>query len=103
MSVIRQAILYPVSLPERRTLGTFPVRQEITVLPADEPNRLRRGWVIHEEIGITIINPSAISRVSVALSNPPFLMSDLMRINDAEEMMWTDVKDGHILISGFMV
>lgn len=28
-----------------------PIRQEITVIPADKPSKLRLGWVVHEKIG----------------------------------------------------
>ena len=46
-------------------VGALPVRQDITVLPADDPKRLRLGWVIYEEIGFAVINDYAISRVLV--------------------------------------
>jgi hypothetical protein len=46
-------------------VGAFPIRQDITVLPADDPKRLRLGWVIYEEIGIVIINDYSIARVEV--------------------------------------
>ena len=46
-------------------VGAFPVRQDITVLPADDPKKLRLGWVIYEEIGIVIINDYAVARVNV--------------------------------------
>lgn len=42
----------------------FPVRQDITVLPADGNRRLALNWTISEEIGITVINDSAITRVN---------------------------------------
>lgn len=47
------------------TVGAFPIRQDITVLPADDPKKLRLGWVIYEEVGIVIVNDYAISRVNV--------------------------------------
>ncbi len=47
-------------------VGAMPVRQDITVLPADDPKALRLGWVIYEEIGIAVINDYAISRIVVA-------------------------------------
>ena len=47
------------------TVGAFPVRQDITVLPADDPKKLRLGWVIYEEIGIVVINDYAISKIEV--------------------------------------
>ena len=46
-------------------VGAFPIRQDITVLPADDPKKLRLGWVIYEEIGIVIINDYAVAQVSV--------------------------------------
>ena len=46
-------------------VGAFPIRQDITVLPADDPKKLRLGWVIYEEIGIVVINDYAIARVNV--------------------------------------
>lgn len=45
-------------------VGEMPIRQDITVLPADNPDHLRLGWVIHEEIGIVIVNDAAVARVS---------------------------------------
>lgn len=47
------------------TVGAFPIRQDITVLPADDPKKLRLGWVIYEEVGIVVINDYAISKVEV--------------------------------------
>jgi len=32
----------------------MPVRQDITVIPADDPKNLRLGWVIYEEIGLAV-------------------------------------------------
>lgn len=46
-------------------VGAFPIRQDITVLPADDPKKLRIGWVIYEEIGIVIINDYAVGKVTV--------------------------------------
>jgi len=46
-------------------VGAFPIRQDITVLPADDPKKLRLGWVIYEEIGIVVINDYAVARVNV--------------------------------------
>jgi len=52
-----------VASPEN--VGAFPIRQDITVLPADDPRKLRLGWVIYEEVGIAVVNDYAISRVNV--------------------------------------
>jgi hypothetical protein len=46
-------------------VGALPIRQDITVLPADDPKKIRIGWVIYEEIGITIINSYACAKVTV--------------------------------------
>ena len=48
------------------TVGAFPIRQDITVLPADDPKKLRLGWVIYEEVGIVVINDYAVSRINVS-------------------------------------
>ena len=45
--------------------NTFPVRKDITVLPADDPKKLKLGWIVCESIGIGIINTAAISRVTI--------------------------------------
>jgi hypothetical protein len=47
-------------------VGAMPVKQDITVLPADDPKRLRLGWVVYEEIGFAVINDYALSRVTVS-------------------------------------
>lgn len=52
-----------VASPEN--VGAFPIRQDITVLPADDPKKLRLGWVIYEEVGIVVVNDYAISKISV--------------------------------------
>lgn len=46
-------------------VGAFPIRQDITVLPADDPKKLRLGWVIYEEIGIVVINTYAVAKITV--------------------------------------
>jgi hypothetical protein len=38
-------------------VGVMPIRQDIEVLPADEPKQLKLGWVVNEIIGIGIVNP----------------------------------------------
>ncbi len=46
-------------------VGAMPVRQDITVIPADEPKLLRLGWVIYEELGFGIINDYATASIRV--------------------------------------
>lgn len=47
-------------------VGAMPVRQDITVLPADDPKKLRLGWVIFEELGFAVINDYSIVRILVS-------------------------------------
>lgn len=42
-------------------VGLMPVRQDIEVIPADEPKRLSLGWVVSETIGIGIVNPRGVA------------------------------------------
>lgn len=39
-------------LPKNEELGAMPIRQGITVLPADDPRKLLIGWIVYEEIGM---------------------------------------------------
>lgn len=54
-------------LADPEFVGVMPIRQDIEVLPADEPKRLSLGWVISEIIGIGVVNPRgvAVGRKSV--------------------------------------
>jgi len=47
-------------------LGAMPIRQDITVLPADDPVKIRLGWVIYEEVGFVVINNYACAKVTVS-------------------------------------
>jgi len=38
-------------------VGVMPIRQDIEVIPADEPKNLKLGWVVSEIIGLAIVNP----------------------------------------------
>lgn len=44
-------------------VGVFPVRQDIEVLPADEPKQLKLGWVVNEIIGMAVVNPRGVAAV----------------------------------------
>lgn len=46
---------------EPEFVGVMPIRQDIEVLPADEPKQLKLGWVVSEIIGIGIVNPRGVS------------------------------------------
>ena len=49
-------------LAEPEFVGVMPVRQEVNVIPADKPERLRLGWVVYEEIGCAIVNPRGVAQ-----------------------------------------
>jgi hypothetical protein len=42
-------------------VGVMPVRQDIEVIPADEPKQLKLGFVVSEIIGIGIVNPRGVA------------------------------------------
>ena len=47
-------------------VGAIPVRQDITVLPADDPKNLRLGWVVYEDLGMAIINDYATAKIQIS-------------------------------------
>ncbi len=58
----------PIAFSERFTRnedGTATTNGEIEVLPADDPKKIRLGWIIHEEVGIVIINDYAITNITM--------------------------------------
>lgn len=64
--IVPVGTVYACSDPE--FVGVMPVRQDVEVLPADEPKQLKLGWVVNEIIGIGIVNARgvALGRKSVA-------------------------------------
>ena len=46
-------------------VGVMPVRQDIEVIPADEPKQLKLGWVVSEIVGIGIVNPRGVATGTV--------------------------------------
>lgn len=65
--IVPPGTIYGVADPE--FVGVMPIRQDIEVLPADEPKQLKLGWVVSEIIGIGIVNPrgTAAGRKSVVI------------------------------------
>lgn len=57
--IVPAGTVYAVADPE--FVGVMPVRQDIEVIPADEPKQLKLGWVVSEEIGIGIANPRGVA------------------------------------------
>ena len=49
-------------LAEPEFVGVFPVRQDIEVLPADEPRQLKLGWVVNEIVGVAIVNTRGVAK-----------------------------------------
>jgi len=44
----------------------MPIRQDIEVLPADEPKQLKLGWVVNELIGIAVANSRGVAKYVTA-------------------------------------
>ncbi len=47
-------------------VGPMPIRQDIEVLPADEPKQLKLGWVVNELVGIAVANSRGVSKYNLA-------------------------------------
>ena len=50
-----------IGTAEPEFVGVMPIRQDIEVLPADEPKQLKLGWVVNEIIGVGIVNPRGVA------------------------------------------
>lgn len=57
--IVPPGTIYGCADPE--FVGVMPIRQDIEVLPADEPRRLSLGWVVSEIIGLAIVNPRGVA------------------------------------------
>lgn len=57
--IVPPGTVYGCADPE--FVGVMPVRQDIEVLPADEPKRLSLGWVVSEIIGLCVANARGVS------------------------------------------
>lgn len=57
--IVPPGTVYACADPE--FVGVMPVRQDIEVMPADEPKQLKLGWVVSEIIGIGIVNPRGVA------------------------------------------
>lgn len=58
--IVPPGTVYGCADPE--FVGVMPVRQDIEVLPADEPKQLKLGWVVSEEIGLAVLNPRGVAK-----------------------------------------
>jgi hypothetical protein len=57
--IVPPGTVYAVADPE--FVGVMPIRQDIEVMPADEPKQMKLGWVISEILGLAIVNPRGCS------------------------------------------
>ena len=57
--IVPPGTIYGAADPE--FVGVMPIRQEIEVLPADEPKLLKLGWVVSEIVGLAVINPRGVA------------------------------------------
>lgn len=56
--------VYVLADPE--FVGVMPIRQDIQVIPADDTRRLRVGWVVYEEIGMSIVNAMSVAKIKIS-------------------------------------
>ena len=59
---VEPGVVYMASKSE--TLGTIPIRTEMTVLPADEPSNKVTGWKMMETVGMAVANPKGVTRMT---------------------------------------
>jgi len=64
--IVPVGTVYACADPE--FVGVMPIRQEIEVLPADEPKLLKLGWVVNEIIGIGIVNARGVAKGSKSVA-----------------------------------
>lgn len=57
--VVPVGTVYACADPE--FVGVMPIRQDIEVIPADEPKLLKLGWVVSEIVGVGILNPRGVA------------------------------------------
>lgn len=57
--IVPPGTVYGLADPE--FVGVMPIRQDIEVMPADEPKQMKLGWVISEIIGIAVLNPRGVA------------------------------------------
>ena len=55
--------VYVLADPE--FVGVMPIRQDVQVIPADKPELLRVGWIVYEEIGLSVVNPLGVSKIII--------------------------------------
>ena len=43
----------------------MPIRQDIQVIPADDIRNLRIGWIVYEEIGLSVVNAMSVAKIQI--------------------------------------
>ena len=74
--MIPRGTVYCLAEPE--FVGVIPIRQDINVIPADKPSKLRLGWVVYEELGVGVVNTRSLAKISVSgkSSFTPWFLTD---------------------------
>ena len=60
--IVPAGTIYCCADPE--FVGVMPIRQDIEVMPADEPKQLKLGWVVSEILGLAIVNARGVAKAS---------------------------------------
>nr|DAE79805.1 MAG TPA: major capsid protein [Caudoviricetes sp.] len=55
--------IYLLADPE--FVGVMPIRQDIQVIPADDIRNLRIGWIVYEEIGLSVVNAMSVAKIQI--------------------------------------
>lgn len=90
-----------VVLADPEFVGQIPLRQELTVLPADEPRPTRLGFAVSERVGGAVVNPRGIARLQgqrvmvpefEVVSNPTVRLDDIRsrRFNLIDRTGWSE-------------
>ena len=58
--IVPSGTIFATADPE--FVGVMPIRQDIEVIPADQPRQLKLGWVVSEIIGLAIVNPRGVAK-----------------------------------------
>jgi len=52
-------------LAKKEYVGRIPIRQDLTILEANDPKALRIGSIIFENIGVAVISDYSISKLLI--------------------------------------
>lgn len=61
--IVPEDTVYVCTLPE--FLGVFPIRIDLTVLPADDPASRMVGWSVFEEVGQAVHNANGLTKIVI--------------------------------------